>query len=167
MAAGKLILVTKLKGGSGATTTCRELAAAASTDDTLNVLRGLRKQDCRVAVINQDGRKVALIDLDGQGGLSRWWNRRTAPPAGGDSQRAAPDLLQLTAAQIPGAAKGLRQRYDLVAIDSPPSIHETIRTVAAASDLALIPSRPTVDDLDAVGPNARLLHGVASTHSIC
>jgi chromosome partitioning protein len=138
MTAGKLILVTKLKGGSGATTTCRELAAAAL----------------------HSGCKVALIDLDGQGGLSRWWNRRTAPAADGDTQRAAPDLLQLTAAQIPGAAKGLRQRYDLVVIDSPPSVHETIRTVAAASDLALIPSRPTVDDLDAVGPIARLLHGV-------
>ena len=138
MAIGKLILVTKLKGGSGATTTCRELAAAAL----------------------QDGRKVALIDLDGQGGLSRWWNRRTAPVAEGNVQRAAPELLQLTAAQIPGAAKGLRQRYELVIIDSPPSLHETIRAVAAASDLALIPSRPTVDDLDAIGPIARLLHGV-------
>ena len=136
MTAGRLILVTKLKGGSGATTTCRELAAAAL----------------------KDGRKVALIDLDGQGGLSRWWNRRTAPAANG--QRPAPDLLQLTAAQIPSAAKGLRERYDLVVIDSPPSVHETIRAVAAASDLALIPSRPTVDDLDAVGPIARLLHGV-------
>jgi chromosome partitioning protein len=148
MAGGKLILVAKLKGGSGATTTCRELAAAAL----------------------QDGRKVALIDLDGQGGLSRWWNRRTAPAAEGDVQRAAPDLLQLTATQIPGAANGLRQRYDLVVIDSPPSVHETIRAVAAVSDLALIPSRPTVDDLDAVGPIARLLHGVVDhgfvlTHS--
>ena len=138
MTAGRLILVAKLKGGSGATTTCRELAVAAL----------------------QDGRKVALIDLDGQGGLSRWWNRRTAQVADGNVPRKAPELLQLNAAQIPGAAKGLRERYDLVVIDSPPSVHETIRTVAAACDLALIPSRPTVDDLDAVGPIARLLHGV-------
>lgn len=138
MAEGRLILVAKLKGGSGATTTCRELAVAAL----------------------QDGRKVALIDLDGQGGLSRWWNRRTSPAAEGEAPRVAPELLQLTAAQIPGAAKGLRQRYDVVIIDSPPSVHETIRAVAAACDLALIPARPTVDDLDAVGPIARLLHGV-------
>ncbi len=138
MSAGKLVLVCKLKGGAGATTTCRELAAAAL----------------------QDGRTVALIDLDGQGGLTRWWNRRTAPAAEGEAQRAAPELLQLTAPQIPGAAKGLRARYDLTIINSPPSVHETIRAVAAACDLALIPSRPTIDDLDAVGPIARLLHGV-------
>src|SRR3954462_14000346 len=138
MAAGKIILVAKLKGGSGATTTCRELTAAAL----------------------QDGRKVALIDLDGQGGLSRWWNRRTAQAADGQAQRDAPALLQLTAMQIPGVAKDLRRRYDLMVVDSPPSVHETIRAVAAAADLALIPSRPTVDDLDAVGPIARLLHGV-------
>jgi chromosome partitioning protein len=138
MSSGKLVLVTKLKGGSGATTTCRELAAAAL----------------------HAGCRVALVDLDGQGGLSRWWNRRTVPANDGDSKRIAPDLLQLTAAQIPGAAKELRGRYDLILIDSPPSVHETIRAVAAACDLALIPSRPTVDDLDAVGPIARLLHGV-------
>lgn len=138
MTDGRIVLVTKLKGGSGATTTCRELTAAAL----------------------HDGRKAAVIDLDGQGGLSRWWNRRTAPAGEGEAPRTAPDLLQLTAAQIPSAAKGLRQRYDLVVIDSPPSVHETIRNVAAACDLALIPSRPTVDDLDAVGPIARLLHGV-------
>src|SRR3954452_2791190 len=122
MAVGKIVLVTKLKGGSGATTTCRELAAAALAD----------------------GHKVAMIDLDGQGGLSRWWNRRTTSATEGEAPRAAPDLLQLTAAQIPGAAKGLRQRYDLVVIDSPPSVHETIKAVAAVADLALIPARPTV-----------------------
>jgi chromosome partitioning protein len=138
MTAGRIVLVAKLKGGSGATTTCRELAAAALADS----------------------HKVAMIDLDGQGGLSRWWNRRTTSATEGEAPRAAPDLLQLTAAQIPGAAKGLRQRYDLVVIDSPPSVHETIKAVAAVADLALIPARPTVDDLDAVGPIARLLHGV-------
>ncbi len=132
---GSIILVAKLKGGAGATTTCRELAAAALAD----------------------GRSVALIDLDGQAGLTRWWNRRTGNgPA--DACRD-PDLLQLTAEQIPGAAGALRGRYDLVVIDSPPSVHGTIRDVAAAADLALIPSKPTTDDLDAVGPIVRLLHG--------
>ena len=57
---GNLILVCKLKGGAGATTTCRELAAAALAD----------------------GRSVALVDLDAQGSLSKWWNRRTAASDG-------------------------------------------------------------------------------------
>ncbi len=93
---GRVLLVCKLKSGSGATTTCRELCAAA--------LRA--------------GQKVALIDLDGQAGLSRWWNRRTA----GEGERPpAPDLLQLAASQIPGAATGLRGRYDLTVVNSPPS----------------------------------------------
>lgn len=132
---GKLVLVCKLKGGAGATTTCRELAVAALAN----------------------GRSVALIDLDAQGSLSRWWNRRTAASSG---TRPDPELLQVTAAQIPSAAGQLRARYGLVMIDSPPSVHETIREVAAAVDLAIIPARPTTDDLDAVGPIARLLHGV-------
>jgi chromosome partitioning protein len=132
---GHIVLVCKLKGGAGATTGCRELAAA-SLDD---------------------GKSVALVDLDGQGGLTRWWNRRTASRAG---ERQNPDLLRVTAEQIPTAAAALRSRYDLVIIDSPPSVHATIRDVAAAADLALIPSRPTTDDLDAVGPIVRLLHGV-------
>lgn len=135
MMAGKLVLVCKLKGGAGATTTCRELAAAALAD----------------------GRSVALVDLDAQGSLSRWWNRRTAIIS---STRPDPELLQVTAAQIPGAATQLRARYDLVVIDSPPSVHDTIKAVAAAVDLAIVPARPTTDDLDAVGPIARLLHGV-------
>jgi chromosome partitioning protein len=61
---------------------------------------------------------------------------------------------------IPATAAQLRSRFGLVIIDSPPSVHATIRTVAAACDLALIPARPTVDDLDAIGPIARLLQGV-------
>lgn len=131
--AGRILLVTKLKGGSGATTTCRELAAAA-------VASGL---------------KVALIDLDAQGGLTRWWSRRTQGAQGEQN----PTLLELGVERIPFAAAGLRTRYGLTIIDSPPSVHEAIRSVAEAADLALVPARPTVDDLDAVGPIARLLRG--------
>lgn len=131
---GRILMVTKLKGGSGATTTCRELTAAA-------VAAGL---------------KVALIDLDAQGGLTRWWSRRTQ----GSQGEQNPSLLELGVERIPAAAAGLRARYGLTIIDSPPSVHEAIRSVAGAADFALVPARPTVDDLDAVGPIARLLRGV-------
>ena len=134
-AAGRIVLVCKLKGGAGATTTCRELAAAA-------VAGGLH---------------VALVDLDSQGGLTRWWSRRTKDE-GADGMN--PLLLELPADRIASAAAQLRQRFDLTVIDSPPTVHETIRAVATSADLALIPARPTVDDLDAVGPITRLLRGV-------
>ena len=136
MTAGRILLVTKLKGGSGATTTCRELATAATIG----------------------GLKVGLVDLDGQGGLTRWWSRRTKKA---DPASVNPALLELPAGKIAAAAKGLRARYDLVVIDSPPTVHTTIQVVAKAVDLALIPCRPTTDDLDAVGPIARLLRGIA------
>ena len=135
MTQGKILLVAKLKGGTGSTTTCRELAAAAVAD----------------------GRRVGLVDLDSQGSLARWWNRRTrGGPEGG---AVNPDLLQIPADQVPAAAAKLRSTYDLTIIDSPPSVHATIRAVAAVADLALIPARPTIDDLDATGPIVRLLHG--------
>jgi len=134
-AAGRIILVCKLKGGAGATTICRELAVAA-------VASGLQ---------------VALVDLDSQGGLTRWWSRRTKDE-GVDGTN--PQLLELPADRIAAAAAQLRQRFGLTVIDSPPTLHETIRAVAGSADLALIPARPTVDDLDAVGPIARLLRGV-------
>ncbi len=133
---GTIIMVAKLKGGAGATTTCRELAAAALAD----------------------GLDVALIDLDGQGTLTKWWNRRTKDAALGVRQ---PELLQVAAEQIPATTKALRARYDLIVIDSPPSVADTIRAVAAVTDLVLVPARPTTDDLDAVGPIVRLLHDVA------
>jgi chromosome partitioning protein len=104
-----------------------------------------------------DGKTVALIDLDAQGSLARWWNRRTK---GTNGKEVNPDLLQVPADQIPAAANKLRAKYDLIVIDSPPSVHETIRAVAAVADLAVIPARPTIHDLDATGPMVRLLHGL-------
>lgn len=135
---GKLLLIAKLKGGAGATTSARELACAAVLD----------------------GKRVALIDLDGQGSLTRWWSARTK----GAEEEADlnPSLLRIPAADIPAAAKTLRRRYDLTIIDSPPSVHEIMRSVAETCDLALIPARPTVDDLAAVPPIIRLLKGAVA-----
>nr|WP_249196282.1 AAA family ATPase [Gluconobacter kondonii] len=58
----KIVVISKLKGGSGATTLTHELATSALTDS----------------------KSVAIIDLDAQSSLTNWWNRRTAekPEAG-------------------------------------------------------------------------------------
>ena len=102
--------------------------------------------------------------------LRLWtWTAKAVSHAGGAAGRRTKDkgadgmnplLLELPVDQIEAAAAQLRRRFGLTVIDSPPTVHETIRAVASSADLALIPARPTVDDLDAVGPIARLLRGV-------
>lgn len=135
---GSILLVTKLKGGAGATTIARELAIAATIS----------------------GYRVGMIDLDGQGGITRWWNRRNVPTAQQDlpaNTGINPDLLEIAVGDIPRRTKALRSSFDLIVINSPPTVHDAVRQVAAVSDLALVPTRPTTDDLDAVGPIVRLL----------
>jgi len=133
MKPGKIVVISKLKGGSGATTTTRELATAALADS----------------------KSVAIIDLDAQGSLTNWWNRRTA-----ENPEAGPKLIQVSPEKLPGIMDQLRGKFDLVLIDTPPSTHDALREIANGADMAVIPAKPTIDDLDAVGPIIRQLRGV-------
>ena len=51
----RVVMVAKQKGGVGATTLARELGVAAA----------------------EAGKRVVFVDLDPQGTLRGWWNRRT------------------------------------------------------------------------------------------
>lgn len=133
MKPGKIVVISKLKGGSGATTLTRELATAAL----------------------DAGQSVAIIDLDAQGSLTNWWNRRTAA-----TPDAGPKLIQLSPEKLPSVMDQLRRKFDLVLIDTPPSTHDALRNIASKADMAVIPTKPTPDDLDAVGPVIRQLRGV-------
>ena len=133
MKTGKIVVISKLKGGSGATTLTRELATAAL--------------DAR--------QSVAIIDLDAQGSLTNWWNRRTAA-----NPDTGPKLIQLSPEKLPDMMEKLRDKFDLVLIDTPPSTHDALRKIASKADMAVIPTKPTPDDLDAVGPVIRQLRGV-------
>ena len=121
----KTIMVAKQKGGVGATTLARELGVAAASA----------------------GKNVVLVDLDPQGTLRGWWNRRTegaqgepnpalaAPPP----TRMAEALDELRAASV-----------DLCIIDTPPSVHPFLGAVMRLADLILLPTRATTDDLEAL-----------------
>lgn len=85
---------------------------------------------------------VAIVDTDPQQTLAKWWSRR-----GGDTpQMGKVDLKSIRE----GLGILAEQGYALVIIDTPPSIVRDIAQVIAASDLALIPSRPSPLDLEAV-----------------
>lgn len=118
-------MVAKQKGGSGATTCARELGVAAATA----------------------GQRVVFVDLDPQGTLRGWWNRRTEG-AGGEPN---PALATPLPDQLAPALDQLRVAgVHLCVIDTPPSVHDYLGRVMQLADLILLPTRPTTDDLDAL-----------------
>ena len=130
----RVVMVAKQKGGSGASTTVRELGVVAAAA----------------------GERVVFVDLDPQGTTRSWWNRRTsAMGADGDPN---PGLALPSPTGLPGALDQLRAAgIDLVLIDTPPSVHSYIAAAMKLADLVLLPTRPTTDDLDALPPVLELV----------
>lgn len=116
------ICITAQKGGSGKTTLARNLAVAAA----------------------QDGQRVLCLDLDPQQSLRQWWQGREADMPVMLNEDPAPRALRDTL----NAAKS---RFDIVVIDMPPAAPSWLADTLQAADLALIPVRPSPDDLRAVG----------------
>ena len=117
-----ILTVASQKGGAGKTTLSAHLAVEAE----------------RVGA-----GPVAVVDTDPQGSLADWWNQRAADTP----IFAAVEVIRLAAHMT-----GLReQRVNLVVIDTPPALLQTIRASIAVADLVLIPARPSPHDLRAVG----------------
>ena len=117
-----VLVLASQKGGAGKTTLSRHLAVQAEHAG--------------------DG-PVILIDADPQGGLASWWNRR---------QATTPVFFTSNLDDLPQHLAQARQGgFRLVIIDTPPQATTLIRSVVRLADLVLIPTRPSPDDLDAVG----------------
>ena len=116
------IVITAQKGGAGKTTLARNLAVTAS----------------------HDGQRVLCLDLDPQQSLRQWWQGRE-----GDAP------MMLGADPMPGSLRetlsAAQEHFDLVVIDTPPAAPTWLTETLRAADLALIPVRPSPDDLRAVG----------------
>lgn len=121
-----LVLISSAKGGSGKTTTTRNLAICAL----------------------HDGLSVATVDLDAQASLTRWFERRPdeAPPL---------KHFQATLAEALMAIAAIRQSpdIDLVFVDTPPGIEADPKAVKALmheADLVLIPTGQGAPDVETV-----------------
>ena len=90
--ATKYLLLASAKAGVGKTTCARNIAAAATLA----------------------GRRVAMIDLDQQRSLSKWWERRPDEAPQIDCFSANIDQIQDVLAAVDG--------YSLVVIDTPPAV---------------------------------------------
>jgi chromosome partitioning protein len=123
----RTLMIAKQKGGVGSTTVAREIGVAAAAS----------------------GKRVIFIDLDPQGTLRGWWNRRTE----GIQGEPNPGLATPSPAQLPKALSELDAAgIDLCIIDTPPSVHPFLGATMKLADLILLPTRPTTDDLDALPP---------------
>jgi chromosome partitioning protein len=122
------------KGGSGKSTTAREIA-------TMGARSGVR---------------TALADLDPQGTTAGWYQRRKAPEPALVAFKPDGMKAQISALAEAGVA--------VLVIDTPPAQPPYIGELLALADLVLVPVRPTPDDLLAAAPIARSLarhHGWA------
>lgn len=115
----KVIAMAARKGGCGKTTLTTHLAVAAV----------------------QDGKRVAIVDLDPQATAAEWSDGRGDEP---------PDVVSTQPARLGKVLRGMKDDYDLVLIDTPPTTGEADRVAIEAADLVLIPTRIQTSDIAAV-----------------
>lgn len=123
----KTIVVTSRKGGTGKSTTTRNLA---------------------VALLHRELR-VLLIDTDPQGSLTLWWKARQNE----DIDLAVVPYDMLGKALKNAEKSG----YDYVFIDTPPESNHAILETVKLADFVLIPVKASPDDLRAVGQSVDLV----------
>jgi len=122
-----VITLAQAKGGVGKSTLAINLACAA-----------------------QRGRvKAVVIELDRQGTVSNWHGRR---------KKNAPEVRNVTGVNLSKALDRARSEgVDVVFIDLPGSHNPSTVWAIRASDYVLIPSRPTIADLEARVSTVRTL----------
>jgi len=122
-----IIVAASQKGGAGKTTLIRSLAVATQ----------------------QAFGSTAILDTDPQGSLTSWWNRREAQ----EPALVKFDMADFEAGTEKLAAAGIEYLF----VDTPPSVHPELGALLARASLAVVPVRPSPDDLDAVGDTLALI----------
>jgi chromosome partitioning protein len=102
-----------------------------------------------LAVALGGGRHVVVVDTDPQRSAASWSRSR---------QAGTPTLVEAKAGEIAAALRQVRATgADLVIIDSMPSVESDIGSIARSADFVLIPCRPSILDLRAVGGTVTLV----------
>lgn len=130
----QVISIVSSKGGVGKTTLTSALAVAAASE----------------------GARVALADLDPQGSLGSWLDRRGDDAiAFMEAEKGSEAVEEIDEAQ-----------YDYLFIDTPPAFIATIEDTIGASDLVLIPLRASALDILA-SEDAVLMARAADVPHLC
>lgn len=127
----RVISLLSRKGGSGKTTLAVHWAVEAEA---------------------KGKQRVVLLDLDVQKSCSSWFAKREAQ---------TPLLIQSHPNAIKDHIEVCRtDGVDLVVIDTSPDIDTSAVYAARVSDLVVIPTRPSVLDLEAIGGTVELVRGI-------
>lgn len=123
----KTVAILSQKGGTGKTTLALHLAVVAQ----------------------QAGHVAVVIDLDPQASAAGWKDSR---------QNETPIVISVPAARLSQALQAaMNGGADLVVLDTAPHSSEVALAAAEAADLVLIPCRPGILDLRAIGTTARVV----------
>ena len=117
----KVITIAQQKGGSGKTTIAANLATVFAIKNKLS---------------------TTILDTDPQGSLGKWFITR-------QEKLKSKNTIQFKTASLWGAqyeAKSLKEKSDLVIIDTPPKIDADGRPAIEVADLILIPISPSQVD---------------------
>ena len=123
----KVLALLSQKGGSGKTTLALHLAVIAQN-------AGLR---------------TILVDCDPQRSAAAWWRARASE---------TPELVEAEPSQLSAVLEAARlEGVRLVVVDTRPSVERDTVEVARVADLALIPTRPSILDLRAIGATVEVI----------
>lgn len=118
----KVITIAQQKGGAGKTTVAAHIAVS----------------------LSQTGKRVAIIDIDPQGSLTRWYDLRQNKFGEGYT---GIKFVCSSGWRIDSAVRDLRDDFDYVIIDSPPHTQTESKAAIRAADLVIVPMQPSPTDL--------------------
>lgn len=123
----KVLALLSQKGGSGKSTLAVHLAVIAQAS----------------------GRRTCIVDCDPQRSAKRWWERRAAN---------TPEMVDTTATGLRNVLEAARgDGVDCCVVDTRPSAGADVAAAAALADLVLIPTRPAIFDLEAIGATVEII----------
>jgi chromosome partitioning protein len=122
----KVITIAGQKGGAGKTTIAAHIAVS----------------------LAQTGRRVAIIDIDPQGSLSKWHSLREKNFGSGYTGL---HFVSSAGWRIEGVISNLQNKMDYIIIDSPPHTETESKSAIRSSNLIIVPMQPSPTDLWATG----------------